>query len=132
MNRRFVCPACEIGELRPDLFLVRCSECGYALSREFFLTLGQSGRSLKRPTRERAAGDPEKGASYGRGGERSKEGRSSFETEGTRNLAPLANRDREKGVFAPVVVRGLGWMWVGYALLSQRKETAAELRLAVR
>lgn len=108
MTRRFVRPACETGELRPDLFLVRCSGCG------------GSG----------------KGASYGRGGERSKEGRkegrSSFEMEGTRNLAPLANRDKEKGVFALVVVTGLGWIWVGYALLSQRKETVAEPRLAVR
>jgi hypothetical protein len=36
-------------------------------------------------------------------------------------------------VFVPVVVTGLGWMWLGYALLSQRKGTvAAEMRHAVR
>ena len=41
MTRKLVCPACETGELRPNPFLVRCSGCGYALSRELFLTLGQ-------------------------------------------------------------------------------------------
>ena len=35
-------------------------------------------------------------------------------------------------VFVPVVVTGLGWMWLGYALLSQRKGTVTEPRLAVR
>ena len=35
-------------------------------------------------------------------------------------------------VFVPVVVTGLGWAWLGYALLSHRKETAAESRPAVR
>ena len=33
------CPACGSGELRPGPLLVRCSGCGYALSRDFFLTL---------------------------------------------------------------------------------------------
>jgi hypothetical protein len=35
-------------------------------------------------------------------------------------------------VFVPVVVTGLGWMWLGYALISERKETVAETRPAVR
>jgi hypothetical protein len=36
-------------------------------------------------------------------------------------------------VFVPVVVTGLGWMWLSYALLSQRKGTvAAEPPPAVR
>ena len=34
--------------------------------------------------------------------------------------------------FVPVVVTGLGWMWLGYALLSERKGTVAESRPAVR
>ncbi len=29
-------------------------------------------------------------------------------------------------VFVPIVVTGLGWMWLGYALLSERKGTVAE------
>ena len=35
------CPACGSGELRPDPFLVRCSECEYVLSRAYFETLRQ-------------------------------------------------------------------------------------------
>ena len=35
-------------------------------------------------------------------------------------------------VFVPVVVTGLGWVWLGYALLSGRKGTVAEPRPAVR
>ena len=35
-------------------------------------------------------------------------------------------------VFVPVVVTGLGWMWLGYALLSERKGTVAEPQHAVR
>ena len=35
-------------------------------------------------------------------------------------------------VFVPVMVTGLGWVWLGYALVSHRKETAAESRPAVR
>ena len=35
-------------------------------------------------------------------------------------------------VFVPVVVTGLGWMWLGYALLSQRMGTVAEPRPAAR
>ncbi len=35
-------------------------------------------------------------------------------------------------VFVPVVVTGLGWTWLGYALLSERKGTVAEPRPAVR
>ena len=35
-------------------------------------------------------------------------------------------------VFVPIVVTGLGWIWLGYALLSQRKKSAAESRPAVR
>lgn len=34
-----LCLACESGELRPGPLLVRCSGCGYALSRDLFLTL---------------------------------------------------------------------------------------------
>jgi hypothetical protein len=34
-----LCPACESGELRPGPLLVRCLGCGYALSRDLFLTL---------------------------------------------------------------------------------------------
>ena len=33
------CPACESGELRPGPLLVRCSGCGYALSRDLYLSL---------------------------------------------------------------------------------------------
>ena len=36
-----LCPACESGELRPGPFLVRCSGCDYALSRDLFLVLRQ-------------------------------------------------------------------------------------------
>lgn len=39
MTTYLLCPACETGELRPDPFLVRCSRCEYALSRDLFLTL---------------------------------------------------------------------------------------------
>ena len=35
------CPACGSGELCPDPFLVRCSGCDYALSRDLFLVLRQ-------------------------------------------------------------------------------------------
>jgi hypothetical protein len=35
-------------------------------------------------------------------------------------------------VFVPVVVTGLGWMWLGYALISERKGTVAEPQHAVR
>ncbi len=35
-------------------------------------------------------------------------------------------------VFVPVVVTGLGWIWLGYALLSERKGALAEPRHAVR
>ncbi len=38
-NQIVLCPACESGELRPGPLLVRCSGCGYALSRDLFLAL---------------------------------------------------------------------------------------------
>lgn len=41
MAGKALCPDCETGELRPNPFLVRCSGCGYALSRELFVTLCQ-------------------------------------------------------------------------------------------
>jgi hypothetical protein len=34
-------------------------------------------------------------------------------------------------VFVPVVVTGLGWMWLGYALLPERKGTVAEPQRAI-
>ena len=41
VTHEIVCPACEGGELRPDPFLVRCSCCEYALSRDLYKTLRQ-------------------------------------------------------------------------------------------
>ena len=38
-NPIVLCPACESGELRPGPLVVRCSGCGYALSRDLFLAL---------------------------------------------------------------------------------------------
>ena len=35
-------------------------------------------------------------------------------------------------VFVPVVVTGLGWMWLGHALLSEKKGTVAEPQHAIR
>lgn len=35
------CPACGPGELRPDPFLVRCPDCGYAMDRALYRTLRQ-------------------------------------------------------------------------------------------
>jgi len=38
-NPLVLCPACQSGELRPGPLVVRCSGCGYALSRDLFLAL---------------------------------------------------------------------------------------------
>lgn len=47
--RRAICPFCGIGELRPDPFLVRCSGCEGAMSRELFVTLRQIGALPESP-----------------------------------------------------------------------------------
>lgn len=51
-----ICLDCGIGELRPDPFLVRCSECDYVLSRSLFVVLRQI-RTLP----EAAGRDPKDG-----------------------------------------------------------------------
>ncbi len=45
-NPIITCLACESGELRPGPLLVRCSGCGYGLSRDLFLTLRFEEREL--------------------------------------------------------------------------------------
>jgi hypothetical protein len=60
------CPVCETGELRPNPFLVRCSGCGYAISRDMFRTLRQvrslPGTSEGRAWNMRARRSPEEPA----------------------------------------------------------------------
>jgi transposase-like protein len=55
----YSCPACESGELRPGPFLVLCSSCDYALSRDHLLVLRQI-RALPeaQPARQRVAEHP--------------------------------------------------------------------------
>ena len=62
MTNMISCPACETGKLRPDPFLVRCSGCDYALSRDYFKTLRQI---TALPEARTAAPSHEKGRSGG-------------------------------------------------------------------
>lgn len=58
MTAYLLCPACETGELRPDPFLVRCSGCEYALSRDLFLTLRRIRALPEAPALMRRRGRP--------------------------------------------------------------------------
>lgn len=78
-NPTVSCPACEAGELRPGPLLVHCSGCGYALSRDLFLTLrriralpeaGPAGRHVRPGTRRLPGGTPESPPRAGEGAQR--------------------------------------------------------------
>jgi hypothetical protein len=74
-----LCPACESGELRPGPLLVRCSDCGYAVSRDLYLDLRRlralpeaepAGRCARPGTRCLPGGAPESPPYAGEGAQR--------------------------------------------------------------